>query len=81
MTFLKKYRHVLGIEKKGAHSVRFLDTALVDYILTILLSFTTTYIFNIPAVLTTIFWFSIGVVIHYIFGVQTKTLAYLNLVF
>ena len=81
MTFLKRYRYVLGIEKKGAHSVRVLDTALVDYILTILLSFTTTYIFNIPAVLTTIFWFSIGVVIHYIFGVQTKTLAYLNLVF
>ena len=81
MTFLKKYRHALGVEKQGAHSIRFLDTAVVDYILTILLSFATTYLFRIPAVLTTIFWFTIGVVLHYIFGVKTQSLDYLKTVF
>ena len=32
---LSKFKHIFGKPGKGAHSVRFLGTALIDYVLTI----------------------------------------------
>ena len=31
-----KYKHILGIPKKGVHRYRLLGTAIIDYILTII---------------------------------------------
>ena len=76
---LKIYKNILGIPRKGTHSYRIMDVALVDYILTILLSFITTYISKIPIVITTILWFSISIFIHMLFGVETNTIKYLGL--
>jgi len=74
-----KYRNALGTIGKGIHKYRFLNTAIVDYILTIIAAFITTYFSNIPLVLTTIVWFIMGIVLHILFGVETNTLKYLNI--
>lgn len=75
-----KYKHALGVPGKGAHSIRFIGTALVDYVLTILIAIITTLITKMPLVLTTIIWFILGVIFHILFGVQTSTLTYLGII-
>ena len=81
MTFcpLKKFKDILGVPRTGTHSIRFLDTAVFDYILTILVSCITTYLTSIPLVLTTIIWLLLGIILHILFGVETNTLKYLNI--
>lgn len=73
-----KYRHILGKEKQGVHSYRFMDVALFDYILTIILAFLLTYITSIPVEITTIFSFFIGIVSHLLFGVRSNTTKWLE---
>lgn len=75
----EKYKYILGIPNKGVHKYRFLDTAIIDYIFTILLSIFTTFITNIPLVLTTIFWLIIGIISHLIFGLETNSIKYLGI--
>ena len=75
----KKYKNTFGMPGKGVHGIRFAGTALVDYVLTLLVAIITTFITNIPLELTTIGWFIIGVVLHILFGVQTSTMKYLNI--
>ena len=75
----KKYSDIFGQPNKGVHQYRFLNTAIIDYILTIVLSMFTTYITMIPLTLTTIFWFIAGLFLHMIFGVQTAALNYLGI--
>jgi len=75
----KKYRNIFGKPGKGIHSIRFAGTAIVDYLLTILVAILTTFITKIPLELTTIGWFIMGIVSHILFGVQTKTLKYLSI--
>ena len=74
-----KYKDILGVPNTGVHSFRFLNTAVFDYVLTIIASIITTYFSKIPLVLTTIFWLVFGIVLHMIFGVETNTIKYLNL--
>jgi hypothetical protein len=74
----KKYRDIFGIARKGVHSIRFLNVAMVDYILTIILAFFITFITNIPIELTTIYSFILGIISHIIFGVPTTTTKYLG---
>jgi hypothetical protein len=74
-----KYKNILGIIGKGVHKYRFLNTAIIDYILTIIIACITTYFSNIPLVLTTIMWLVIGIILHILFGVETNTLKYLRI--
>jgi hypothetical protein len=74
-----KYKNSLGEVKKGIHKYRFLNTAIVDYTLTLLGACLITYISNIPLVLTTIVVLIIGVISHMLFGIQTSTLTYLGI--
>ena len=74
-----KYKDILGVPFKGVHKFRFLNTAIVDYILTIILAILTTYFTTTPLVLTTILWFVIGIISHILFGVETDTLKYLGI--
>ena len=74
-----KYRNIFGIPGKGVHKYQFLDTAIVDYVLTIILAALVTYFSKIPLVLTTIFIFITGIILHILFGVQTSTLKYLGI--
>lgn len=75
----KKYKFLLGFPKKGIHSYRILDTAIIDYLLTILLAIIISYISNIPLVLTTILCFILGIIIHLLFGIETNTLKFLGI--
>jgi len=75
---LSAYRNMFGAPGKGAHAYRFLGTAAVDYVLTIVGACITTFLMGIPLPLTTIAWFVVGVVCHVIFGVETSTLRFLG---
>ena len=79
MCIFKEYKNIFGEIGKGAHKYRFLNTALVDYILTILGAILITYLTDIPLVLTTIGLLVLGIIFHYLFGVNTNTLKYLGI--
>ena len=74
-----KYMNIFGIPNTGVHSYRFLNTAIVDYILTILLSIIITFLTNIPLVLTTIFSFIVGIIAHYMFCINTNTIKFMGM--
>ena len=73
---LSQFKNMFGKPGEGAHGFRFLDTAIVDYILTIVLAIITTLATKMPLVLTTVMWFVISILLHLLFGVQTSTLTY-----
>ena len=75
----KKYKHIFGIPGKGVHKYRFIHTAMVDYLLSLLLAAAIAYISHIPLVLTTITVLFAGILCHILFGVQTNTLTYLGI--
>ena len=74
-----KFKHIFGIPGKGVHRFRFLNLALVDYVLTILVAMLTTFLTQVPLVLTTIFWLILGIILHVLFGVPTDAVKFLNL--
>ena len=76
---LKKYRDILGIPGKGLHRIKFRGTAIVDYILTIIVAILTTLVTGFPLVLSTIIWFIIGILSHILFGINTSVLKYMNI--
>lgn len=75
-----KFNKIFGIPGKGVHSLQILDTAMVDYIFTILGAFLLTYLTSIPLVLTTIGLFILGIILHVLFGIPTEAVKYLGLV-
>jgi hypothetical protein len=75
----KKYKDALGIVGKGVHKYRFLNTAIVDYILTILVALVLGAITGVPIVLTTIFSFILAIALHILFGVETNAVKYLGI--
>ena len=80
MCIFSKYKDIFGEAGKGVHSYRFLNTALVDYLLTILGAILLTYLTDIPLVLTTIGLLVLGIILHYLFGVNTNSLKYLGII-
>lgn len=74
-----KYKNILGEPGKGVHRFRFLNSAVVDYILTLLVAGLTTFLSGVPIVITTVGWFILGFVLHILFGVETYTLKYLGI--
>ena len=68
MKYLEKYKYIFGKPKEGAHQYRFLDTATVDYLLTIIGAMIITYFSGIPLVLTTIVIFILGIMAPYSIG-------------
>ena len=74
-----KYREIFGTSTTGIHQYKFLDTAIMDYLLTIILACITAYFTHFPFVLATILWFILGIIFHVLFGVETNTTKYLGL--
>jgi hypothetical protein len=72
------YKNLFGAPNTGPHSYRFLDTAMFDYILTILLAMFITFISHVPLELTTIGVFIMGIILHILFGVNTYTTRFLG---
>ena len=81
MTFciFKKYSNILGEPNKGFHKLHFLNTAVGDYVTTIIGAMLITYLTDIPLVLTTIFLFILSIILHTLFSVKTSTVKYLGL--
>ena len=75
---LSKYKNIFGPPGKGIHQYKFKGTAIVDYLVTILLAFLLTYFTDIPLVITTIGLLIVGIILHYLFGVNTHTIKYLG---
>jgi len=70
---------MFGVPGQGVHSYRFLDTAIVDYVLTIALAAVVTKFTGMPFVLSTILMFVLGIVLHAVFCVSTNTTKYLGI--
>ena len=79
MCIFSEYKNIFGKVGEGVHKYRFLNTAMVDYYLTILFAMLITYITDIPLLLTTAGLLLLSILFHYLFGVQTNTLKYLGI--
>ena len=61
------------------HSYKFHNTALFDYLATIMCVFVITHFTDIPLSLVTILLFILSIPLHYLFNVTTPTNKYLLL--
>ena len=78
MCIFVKYKYIFGIPNEGVHSIRILDTAIVDYILTIVLAIFVAYITAYPLVLITIICFILGEILHALFCIETNTVRFIK---
>jgi hypothetical protein len=85
MTFLSKYKNILGEPGKGFHSQRIFGMALYDIIGTILITLLWAYIEGDNSLqnLLYIFFivFVIGQIFHIVFGVDTAFIKWLKKLF
>ena len=68
---LCKYKNILGVPGQGPHSYRIFNIAIVDVVLTIILAYIISYIYNISFVKTSIILFILGILLHRLFCVRT----------
>ena len=68
-----QYKYIFGVPGKGVHSYRFLDTAIIDYIVSIMIAMLITKATKIPLVLTTIGVLVLGIILHFAFCMKTGT--------
>ena len=73
-----RYKDIFGKPGTGVHSIRFINVAVVDYILTIVLAFFITYTTHFPIELSSIFCFILAIICHILFGVSTTTTKFLG---
>ncbi len=65
------FKNIFGKPKEGVHSLRFMNIAIVDFLLTILFSVFIAKIFNINIFTSLLSIFLLGIVTHRIFCVKT----------
>lgn len=68
---LCKYKDILGIPGKGAHSYRFFNIAIVDVFLTLVLSYLLSIMFKKSYIVMIIMMFILGIILHRVFCVKT----------
>jgi hypothetical protein len=68
---LCQYRHIFGKEKKGVHSYRILDIAIVDLLFTILGALVLSTYFKQSFWLIFVIIMIIGIILHRLFCVRT----------
>ena len=74
-----QYKDLLGAAGTGVHQYRFLGSAVVDVVLTLVAAGLVTKFFKLPLELSIILLFSLGILAHVLFGVETSTLKYLGI--
>lgn len=74
---LCKYSHVLGEPKKGIHSIRIYNIAIMDVLMTIIGSYIISYFSNIHFTIVLISMFVLGIFLHRLFCVRTTIDKYL----
>ena len=72
MSRLCQYNDLLGVPRKGAHSLRVFDFALVDILLTIIAAIIIRYVFNVNILIVAIILVLIGIFLHWLFCIDTK---------
>jgi hypothetical protein len=68
---LCQYKNILGEVGEGVHSIRFLNMAVVDVLLTILGSYLLSLNFNWDFWITLVVVFTLGIILHRLFCVRT----------
>jgi hypothetical protein len=68
---LCEYKNIFGKPNTGVHSYRIFDIAIVDVVLTILLSYFISFYYKISFFYTTLLMFLLGIVLHRLFCVKT----------
>lgn len=76
------FKDIFGRPREGVHKPRVFgtDTALIDYILTIISAILISKLTKVPLVLTTIILLILGEFMHYLFCIPTRTLSYLHII-
>jgi hypothetical protein len=74
----REFKDMFGRPGKGIHSYRIFDTAIVDYVLSLLGAMLITYLTSVPLVITTICILVLGIIFHILFGVDTAAVAFLG---
>lgn len=69
---LCKYRHALGVEGEGYHSVRVFGVAIFDVLATLLLGFFIAYYMRINIYIVWLWLFLLGIILHRLFCVNTR---------
>jgi divalent metal cation (Fe/Co/Zn/Cd) transporter len=77
--FVSTFAKALGEPNKGVHSTRLYNTAVIDYIMSIVLAILVTIFTKIPLVLSTIAVLIVGIILHVLFGINTNSVKYLGL--
>lgn len=76
---LCSYKYIFGKPGEWVHKYRFLDTAIVDYVVSILIAMLITKLTKIPLVITTIGVLLLGILLHWAFCLKTGTETWLKL--
>jgi len=83
MTYLSRYRDIFGRPNTGVHSIRFMNLAVVDVLLTLLVAGLLTYVF-VPRqqfgrmfIVVSITLFGLGIILHRLFDTRTTIDKYL----
>jgi uncharacterized membrane protein YcaP (DUF421 family) len=74
MDWLCKYKNLFGEPRKGIHSIRLFDIAIVDVLLTILVGFIIAKLTHTNLMLVLGLLFLLSIFIHKIFCVRTKVI-------
>jgi len=69
---LCKYKDIFGQPRKGVHSYRFLDFAIIDIIFTIIGAYIISKYSNYDFYKILLFLFILGIILHKLFCVDTK---------
>jgi hypothetical protein len=67
----REYKNIFGKEGEGAHSIRFLNIAIVDLILTIIGAFIISYFFKFNFFIIFIILMLLAIILHRLFCVNT----------
>jgi hypothetical protein len=68
---LCKYKEIAGKPGEGLHKYRFLNIAVIDFLMTLLAAYLFAYYMNYPVIYVIIGFFTIGIIAHRIFCVRT----------
>ena len=68
---LCQYKNIFGEPKKGAHSYRVFDIAIVDVVLTIIVAYIISLIGKFSFIKTCVVLFILGIILHKLFCVDT----------
>ena len=77
---LCQYKNILGEPRKGFHSIRIFDFAILDIIGTIIIALVLSYATNIKFTKLFIILLLLGIFLHWLFCVETKSAILLGLV-